>query len=233
MIEESDVSALLSIFSALWHQDLLALQQVDLSLLYLCVGLLIFVESAFIPAAPLPCDSVIVLCGSLAALGILNLYIIIGVLVLAGWLGSAAAFYQGHQLKEWRVVSIWLGKVSDKQWQTTDRLIQKYGLLAMFFARFIPVVRSLLPMVMGLRNAVLPFRFLLTSPWSALTWILFLIFSGYGISLLPDNLSKIANQLLMLAPMVTLFIALSSLAIGGWMRRRAKYKAPRIKQVKE
>ncbi|MCG3729059.1 DedA family protein [Vibrio cincinnatiensis] len=227
------MSALLSIFSALWHQDLLALQQVDLSLLYLCVGLLIFVESAFIPAAPLPCDSVIVLCGSLAALGILNLYIMIGVLVLAGWLGSAAAFSQGHQLKEWRVVSVWLDKVSDKQWQTTDRLIQKYGLLAMFFARFIPVVRSLLPMVMGLRNAVLPFRFLLISPWSALTWILFLIFSGYGISLLPDNLSKIANQLLMLAPMVTLFIALSSLAIGAWMRRRANHKAPRIKQVKE
>ncbi|NAW68765.1 DedA family protein [Vibrio sp. V27_P1S3P104] len=229
------MSALLSIFSALWHQDLLALQQADLSLLYLCLGLLIFVESAFIPAAALPCDSVMILCGSLAALGILNLYMVIGVLVLAGWLGSIAAFYQGYHLKESRIVSVWLEKVSDKQWQTTDRLIQKYGLLAMFFARFIPVVRSLLPMVMGLRNTILPTRFLLTSPSSALIWILCLIFSGYGISLLPEHLSKIVNQLLMLAPLATLFIALSSIALGGWIRRRAnhKHKIAKIKRVKE
>lgn len=208
------MSTLSSIFSALWHQDLIALQHFDLSLLYLCIGLLIFLESAFIPAAPLPCDSLIVLCGGLAAVGVLNLYAIIGVLILAGWLGSTIAFYQGYQLKEWRIVSVWLGKVSEKQWHTTDTLIQKYGLLAMFAGRFIPVVRSLLPMVMGLRNAVKPSRFLLISPWSAIAWVFFLVFSGYGISLLPDHLSKIANQVLMLAPLMTIFIGVVSIIIG-------------------
>ncbi|ASU24296.1 DedA family protein [Vibrio qinghaiensis] len=224
------MNTFLSIFSALWHQDLFALQQVDLSLLYLCIGLLIFVESAFIPAAPLPCDSVIVLCGSLAAVGVLNLYAIIGVLVFAGWLGSAIAFYQGHQLKEWRLVSTWLNKVSEKQWRTTDNLIQRYGLLAMFMGRFLPVVRSLLPMVIGLRNAVTPTRFLLVSPLSALAWILFLVGSGFGISLLPDKLAKIANHALILAPLMTLLIAISTLMVGWLMRKRSLQKAPLISE---
>lgn len=219
-----------TIFSALWHHDLLALQHVDLSLLYLCIGLLIFVESAFIPAAPLPCDSVIVLCGSLAAVGVLNLYAIIGVLVFAGWLGSAIAFYQGHQLKEWRLVSTWLNKVSEKQWRTTDNLIQKYGSLAMFLARFLPLIRALLPMMMGLRNAITPKRFLLVSPLSSLTWILILVFSGFAISLLPDNLSKIANHALILAPLMTLLIAISTVFIGWFMRKRLLQKAPKISE---
>nr|WP_254617907.1 DedA family protein [Vibrio metschnikovii] len=218
------VNTLLSIFSALWHQDLIALQHIDLSLLYLCIGLLIFVESAFLPAAPLPCDSIVILCGSLAAVGILNLYAVIGVLIIAGWLGGAMAFYQGHQLKEWRMVASWLGKVPAKQWDTTDRLIHKYGLLAMFMARFLPVVRSLLPMVMGLRNAISPTRFLLVTPLSAIAWVLFLVFSGYGVSLLPDNLSKIANHILILAPLMTLLIGVVSLLIGWSVRRRAQQK---------
>ncbi len=85
----------------------------------------------------------------------------------------------------------------------------------MFMGRFLPVVRSLLPMVMGLRNAVTPTRFLLVSPLSALAWILFLVGSGLGISLLPDKLAKIANHALILAPLMTLLIAISTVLVVG------------------
>lgn len=59
--EDHRLDSVLSIFSALWHHDAFALQNVNLLLLYFCLALLIFLESGFLPAAPLPCDSVIVL----------------------------------------------------------------------------------------------------------------------------------------------------------------------------
>lgn len=77
---------------------------------------------------------------------------------------------------------------------------------------------------MGLRNAISPTRFLLVTPLSAIAWVLFLVFSGYGVSLLPDNLSKIANHILILAPLMTLLIGVVSLLIGWSVRRRAQQK---------
>lgn len=108
--EDHRLDSVLSIFSALWHHDAFALQNVNLLLLYFCLALLIFLESGFLPAAPLPCDSVIVLSGSLAATGVLQLHWVLITLFLAGWLGSLVAFYQGSQLKHWRIINNWLAK---------------------------------------------------------------------------------------------------------------------------
>ncbi|OOF25220.1 DedA family protein [Salinivibrio proteolyticus] len=212
----------LSVFSALWHHDLAALQHMDLSLLYVCVGLLVFAESGFLPAAPLPCDSVIVLCGSLAAFGVFNLYVIILILIMAGWLGSAMAFYQGQRLKEWRWVSHWLNKVPAKHLQRADTLIGRYGLHAMFVARFLPVVRSLLPMMIGLRQGLSLPRFLVTSLCNAVFWICLLVLSGYAISYLPPKLAGIVNHFLIIAPLMTLVIASLSLLVGWLFHRRTR-----------
>ncbi|EKF9834262.1 DedA family protein [Vibrio cholerae] len=212
------MDSVLSIFSALWHHDAFALQNVNLLLLYFCLALLIFVESAFIPAAPLPCDSVIILSGSLAATGVLQLHWVLITLFLAGWLGSLVAFYHKH----WRIINNWLAKVPDKQLMTTDKLMRRYGLIALFFGRFFPVVRSLLPMVMGLRNSVQPLRFLSASAISALCWVLFLVGAGFGISLLPTKLEQFATKLLMIAPIFTLILALLTFAASAILKKRER-----------
>ncbi|EEY99216.1 DedA protein [Vibrio sp. RC586] len=214
------MDSILSIFSALWNQDIIALQQVNLLMLYFCLGLLIFLESGFLPAAPLPCDSVIVLSGSLAAAGVLQLHLVLITLFLAGWLGSLIAFYQGYQLKHWRVVNRWLAKVPEKQLTATDNLLHRFGLVALFFGRFFPVVRSLLPMVMGLRNCVKPLQFFSASAISALCWILFLVGAGFGISLLPAKLELFATKLLMIAPVFTLVLAALTLLTSAVMKKR-------------
>ncbi|EMB49988.1 DedA family protein [Vibrio mimicus] len=216
------MDSIISIFAALWHQDALALQHANLLLLYFCLGLLIFLESGFLPAAPLPCDSVIVLSGSLAAAGVLQLHWVLLTLFLAGWLGSLIAFYQGHQLKHWRIINRWLNKVPVKQLVATDKLMSRYGLVALFFGRFFPVVRSLLPMIMGLRNSVKPLKFFSASAISSLFWVAFLVSTGYGISLLPTRLEQLATQILMIAPVFTLMMALLTLLTSTILKKRAR-----------
>ncbi|ENM5742622.1 DedA family protein [Vibrio metoecus] len=222
------MDSILSIFSALWHHDVFALQQVNLLLLYLCLGLLIFLESGFLPAAPLPCDSVIILSGSLAAAGILQLHWVLITLCMAGWLGSLIAFYQGAQLKHWNIINRWLAKVPDKQLKTTDKLMRRYGLIALFFGRFFPVVRSLLPMVMGLRNGVKPLQFISASAISALFWIVSLVGAGFGISMLPTKLEQLATKLLMIAPVLTLVLAILTLLTSSIIKKRDRKVKVRI-----
>ena len=66
-------------------------------------------------------------------------------------------------------------------------LLGKHGLIALFCARFIPVVRSLLPLMMGLRvHRVSKFHYF---AWlSAILWTLLLCGLGLLLPLLPHQI---------------------------------------------
>lgn len=48
---------------------------------------LIWLESAFLPAAPLPCDSIVILSGTLGAMGVVDFKVIAALLILAAAIG--------------------------------------------------------------------------------------------------------------------------------------------------
>ena len=61
------LDAFVSILGALWHQDFVALQNPEsVIMIYFCLTFLIWLESAFLPAAPLPCDSIVILSGTVS-----------------------------------------------------------------------------------------------------------------------------------------------------------------------
>ncbi|WP_028116509.1 DedA family protein [Ferrimonas senticii] len=202
---------------ALWDQDVaVLLAPGSASLIYLIITLFIWLESAFLPAAPLPCDSVVVLSGTLAALGVLEPFLIAPLLVIAAATGSALAFLQGRWLQRLPVVQRWLAKVSPQSMQRVDSLLEHHGLLALFCARFIPGARSLTPMMMGARlQSQSQFQWF---AWlSALLWVCLLAGLGFLLPLLPEPISRVITMALMLAPMLTLLLALLAAA---WLRYR-------------
>lgn len=83
--------AIQEVLIALWHQDFdTLLAPGSAVLIYIIVAVLIGMESGFLPAAPLPCDSVVVLVGTLAAVGVLTPAIAFPLLIIAhrwvaGW----------------------------------------------------------------------------------------------------------------------------------------------------
>ncbi|MGL4476026.1 MAG: DedA family protein [Shewanella sp.] len=199
-----------SVLQALWHHDFVALQSPGSALvIYACVATLIFLESAFLPAAPLPCDSVVILSGTLAAVGVLNPLVILLLIFIAAGFGSYLAFVQGRLLNRLPRVQGWVNAVPSNRLQTVDKLLSRHGLIALFCARFIPVVRSLLPLMMGMRmhNSVKFYGF----AWlSALLWTALLVGLGYLLPSLPEPVSKVATMILMAAPVITLILAISS-----------------------
>ena len=204
------LDSFVSIFSALWQQDFAALQNPEsIVMIYFCVTFVIWLESAFLPAAPLPCDSIVILSGTLGAMGIIDFKLIVFLLIMASAIGSWLAYLQGRWLDHLPKVKQWVEMVPPHRMQTVDKLLIRHGVVALFAARFIPVVRSLLPLVMGFRikNQAHFFRF----AWlSATAWILLLTGLGYLLTLLPENIARITTMILMVAPFITLSIAIIS-----------------------
>lgn len=204
------LDSIFSVLSALWHQDFTTLMAPGTTtLIYLCVGTLILLESAFIPAAPLPCDSVVILSGTLAAVGVVSPIGIFSLIFFCAAFGSWLACLQGQWLNRLPRVQKWVQAVPTSKLQTVDKLLNRHGLIALFCARFIPVVRPLLPLMMGMRlQRRRNFQYF---TWlSAFIWSCLLVGMGFLLPSLPENISRIVTMLLMAAPLVTLFIAISS-----------------------
>ncbi|MBV7316827.1 DedA family protein [Shewanella sp. NIFS-20-20] len=201
-----------TVLQALWQHDFVALQSPGSALvIYACVTTLILLESAFLPAAPLPCDSVVILSGTLAAVGVLNPVVIYLLLLVAAGFGSYLAFVQGRWLNRLPKVQGWVNAVPSNRLQTVDKLLSRHGLVALFCARFIPVVRSLLPLMMGMRVHSRA-KFYGFAWLSALLWTALLVGIGYLLPSLPEPISKAVTMILMAAPVITLV-----LAIGSWL----------------
>ena len=216
------LDSFVSIFLALWHQDFVALQNPEsMVMIYVCLTFVIWLESAFLPAAPLPCDSVVILAGTLGAMGVIDFKLIVLLLILASAIGSWFAYIQGRWLDHLPTVKGWVDKVPPNRMQTVDNLLNRHGVIALFVARFIPVVRSLLPLMMGLRvkNQTRFFRF---AGLSATAWVLLLTGLGYMLTLLPENMARIVTMVLMIAPFATLAIAIASVTTGWFVRRYKK-----------
>ncbi|AMG28992.1 DedA family protein [Grimontia hollisae] len=200
--------AIQEVLVALWHQDFnTLLSPGSATLIYIIVAVLISLESGFLPAAPLPCDSVVILVGTLSAVGVLSPEVAFPLLIASASVGSWAAFMQGRWLNKLPMVQRWLKKVPEKNMQTVDALLRQHGLVALFAARFIPGVRSIVPMMMGIRVQEAP-RFQYFSWLSAVIWVFLLAGFGFVLPSLPETLSRIVTMGLMAAPLVTLCVAI-------------------------
>ncbi|MDR8522928.1 DedA family protein [Shewanella fidelis] len=227
------LDSFVSVITALWHQDFALLQSPgSAAMIYLCIFTLIWLESALLPAAPMPCDSVVILSGSLAAAGIISLPLAFLALLVAGATGSWVAFIQGRWLHRLPKIQRWIDAVPEKRMITVDKLLNQHGLLALFIARFIPVVRPLLPLMMGLHvKNVAHFHYF---AWlSAASWSGLLLGFGYALSYLPENIAKFVTMALIIAPVVTLAIAIVSLLSSFIIKKRRAKKSIVAEMIQE
>lgn len=204
------LDSITTVLSALWHHNLTQLQDPNIAIwIYIIVGTLILLESAFLPAAPLPCDSVVILSGSLAEIGILHTGYIFSIIFICAATGSLLAFVQGRWLNRLPRVQSWVHSVPSKRLETVDKLLSRHSFIALFLARFIPVVRSLLPLMMGMRIRKVGHFY--SPAWaSAFVWTMLLVGFGYILPKLPEPISRAMTVILMAAPVVTLCVALTS-----------------------
>jgi len=107
----------------------------------------IFVETGLVVMPFLPGDSLLFAAGTFAALGSLNVWVIIGLLIVAAVLGDAVNYSVGHYLGERAYNIKWIKR---EYLDKTHAFFEKHGGKAIFLARFVPIVRTFAPFVAGI-----------------------------------------------------------------------------------
>ncbi|MEO5789223.1 MAG: DedA family protein [Gelidibacter sp.] len=129
-----------------WLDNLSTLYPVGV---YFVIFLIIFMETAFFPIAPvLPGDGLLFLIGILAASGSLSFWMAAITAILGGIIGNIVAYEMGIYLSPKHGTKIrWL---KHKRFTTANNFYNKYGIKALFYSRFIPIIRSVVPLVAGI-----------------------------------------------------------------------------------
>ncbi|GIV50733.1 MAG: membrane protein [Candidatus Kapaibacterium sp.] len=146
---------------------------------YVVLFAVIFAETGLVVTPFLPGDSLLFAVGSLCALGMLSLEVVIVLLIVAAIAGDAVNYAIGR-----RFGSMILNHPRWQRWirrehlNRTHAFYERHGGKTIVLARFVPIVRTFAPFVAGLGEMTYR-RFALFNVTGAVVWVLSLSMLGY------------------------------------------------------
>ncbi|PIW07864.1 hypothetical protein COW38_02050, partial [Candidatus Collierbacteria bacterium CG17_big_fil_post_rev_8_21_14_2_50_45_7] len=110
-------------------------------LTYGILFVIIFVETGLVFVPFLPGDSLLFAAGAFAALGSLNLWVVIPLMMLAAVLGDTVNYWIGHFFGH-KLVQNPHVPINKEHIEETQRFFDKHGGKTIILARFVPIVRT-------------------------------------------------------------------------------------------
>ncbi len=151
---------------------------------YVILFAIIFVETGLVVMPFLPGDSLLFVCGAIAAIGGLSLPVLIVLLIVAAVLGDAVNYSVGHyfgpKVWGWEQSRLFNRAAFDR----THAFYEKHGAVTIIVARFLPFVRTFAPFVAGVAAMTYP-KFALYNVVGAVLWVGSLTVLGYLVGNLP------------------------------------------------
>jgi len=183
--------------------------------IYAILFVIIFSETGFVVTPFLPGDSLLFVAGALAALGGMNIGVLLAVLLAAAALGNMLNYqigrFLGPKVFHWQGSRFFNRSALDK----THAFYDKHGGKTLVISRFLPLFRTFAPFVAGIGAMSYP-RFTLFNLIGAVSWVGSLTLAGYFFGNLPwvqKNLSVVILGIIA--------ISLVPVAIGWWQQRKA------------
>src|SRR5688572_20959711 len=180
---------------------------------YALLFAIVFCETGLVVTPFLPGDSLLFVVGALAAVGNMDIFLVMAVLVAAALCGDNVNYWVGRWVgprvfsKE---ASRWLNPA---HLQRTHQFYAKHGGKTIIIARFMPIVRTYVPFVAGL--GAMPYaRYIGFCVLGALLWVVSLCLAGYLFGNIPAVKS---NLTLVIAAIVLLSV---SPGLVAWLRSR-------------
>lgn len=129
---------------------------------------------------PLPEDITLVAGGVIAGLGYANVHTMVALAMFGVLLGDSAIFMLGHhygaRILQWRFVARVL---TPARYAKVQEKFDQYGNRMLFFARFLPGMRTTVYLTAGTTHRVSFLRFLLIDTLAALISVPFWVYLGY------------------------------------------------------
>ena len=169
--------------------------------IYGILFLIIFCETGLVVMPLLPGDSLLFAAGSIAAIGKMNIHLMVVLLIIAAILGDAVNFVIGKYFGE-KLFSNPNSKIfKQSHLQKTQQFYAKHGGKTIILARFIPIVRTFAPFVAGMGHMSYH-HFLAYNVIGVVLWVTIFSYLGYFFGNLPivkDNLSLVLIAIIVLS----------------------------------
>lgn len=167
---------------------------------YLILFLIIFCETGLVVTPFLPGDSLLFAAGAIAALGIINIWLLVPLLCIAAILGDSVNYSIG------KFIGI---KVFEKNYRFINKkhllkaksFYEKHGGKTIVIARFVPIVRTFAPFVAGIGRMNYP-NFLTYNILGGILWVFICSFVGYffgNIPIIKNNFSIVIIVIILIS----------------------------------
>jgi len=179
---------------------------------YAILFLVIFMETAFVITPILPGDSLLFAAGMFAAIGSLDIYILLGLLIFAAILGDTVNYSIGRYLGERAYNIKW---IKQEYFEKTHAFYEKHGGKTIILARFVPIVRTFAPFVAGIGKMSYK-RFIAYNIIGGIAWVLICTLAGFFFGNIPvvrENFEIVIIGIILLSIM--------PIGIEWWKARRA------------
>jgi membrane-associated protein len=148
----------------------------------------------------------------------LPLALLLLLLVIASFLGDFTGFYKGKWLGE-KLFSDNKSRFFKKEYlERGNDFYTRFGMWAFILGRFMPIIRTLVPMIAGATNFHFK-KFLLFNLLGAITWVCTLVPLGYFIGKAYPEVMKYSIYILFI------FVAIASLPMLKILLSKTKYKS--------
>jgi membrane-associated protein len=177
---------------------------------YLLLFVIVFCETGLVVTPFLPGDSLLFVVGTLAAIGGMDIVLVMAVLIAAALSGDNVNYWIGR----WAGMRLFARWINPVYLRRTHEFYDRHGGKTIIIARFVPIVRTYVPFVAGVGE--MPYlRYLAYCIVGALLWVGSLCLAGYFFG----NIPLVRNNL----TVVIVVIVLLSISPGvvAWLRSRA------------
>jgi membrane-associated protein len=154
------------------------------TLTYLILFLVLFCETGLVVMPFLPGDSLLFAAGTFAALGALDLYLLLMLLYVAPILGDSTNYWIGRLIGPKIFSRDDVRFLNRRHLDRTHEFYEKHGGTTVIIARFMPIFRTFAPFVAGI-GKMNYLRFLSFSVVGTLLWISCFVLAGYFFGNIP------------------------------------------------
>lgn len=145
---------------------------------YVILIMIVFAETGLVVTPFLPGDSLLFAAGAICALGTLNVWLLIGLLIVAAIAGDAVNYSIGRNIGHQILRSRLKRFIKREHIEQTHAFYERHGGKTIILARFMPIVRTFAPFVAGIGEMTYG-RFAVYNITGAIVWVVSFTLLGY------------------------------------------------------
>ncbi|MBS1625765.1 MAG: VTT domain-containing protein [Bacteroidetes bacterium] len=184
--------------------------------IYMILFLIIFVETGLIVMPLLPGDSLLFVAGAACASGLLSVWVVIPLLIVAALLGDNVNYFVGKFFGDFVKSKERILFFKREYIDQTHEFYEKNGGKTVIMARFVPIVRTIAPFVAGAGSMTYS-NYIVNCIVGAVLWVGGITLLGYAIGNIP-----VIHDHIKVVELVIIIVSVLPILIGFIRSRTAK-----------